>query len=167
MTLVSRFANRPRFNRFLKLSPGLFSVRIMKSFACVVSQLALPLGGFCVREFAVALGCVILTASTALGQLAALPSEPWPNDPVTISFAPDFVEIGRHRNELHQHLNGQLSFPDWQIEILKAFQAWARQCDLQVALAADSQRAFGVPGLRKAIHDLGIFVWEDFPRPMF
>ncbi len=83
----------------------------------------------------------------AYGQLSSLPPQPWPDNPLTISFAPDFVEIGRYRNELFQHLNDQLGYPDWKIEILRAFQTWARHSDVTFAVAPDTSRAFGIPGL--------------------
>lgn len=102
--------------------------------------------------------------SSSQGQLSSLPPQPWPQNPVTISFAPDFVEIGRYRNELQQHFNAQLSNPDWQIEMLRAFQTWARHSDLQFAIAPDTQRAFGVPGLASGDPRFGDIRLGAFPQ---
>jgi Matrixin len=110
-------------------------------------------------------GLAAVCPAAVQGQLSSLPSLPWPGDgPVTVSFAPDNVEIGRYRNELFQHLNSQLGFPDWQIEILRALQTWARHADLRVALAPDSPRAFGVPGLAQGDPRFGDIRLGAFPQ---
>ncbi len=98
------------------------------------------------------------------GQIAAIPGIAWPNDPITISFAPDHVEIGRFRNELSQHLNSQVGHPDWQIEMLRAFQIWARHSDLKFALAPDSPRRFGTPGLAQGDPRFGDIRLGAFPQ---
>ena len=102
--------------------------------------------------------------STAFCQLSSLPALPWPDGRVTISFAPDEVEIGRYRNELSLHLDNQLGNPDWKIEILRAFQAWARHSGLRVALSPDSPRAFGVPGLAQGDPRFGDIRLGAFPQ---
>jgi hypothetical protein len=98
------------------------------------------------------------------GQIAALPGTAWPNDPISISFAPDDIEIGRYRNELFRHLNSQFSFPTWKIEILRAFQTWARYSDLKFALATDSPRQFGIAGLAQGDPRFGDIRIGAFPQ---
>lgn len=102
---------------------------------------------------------------TLFGQTSSLPPQPWPNArPITVSFAPDFVEVGRYRSELFQHMNAQMSAPDWQIEILRALQTWSRHANLQFAVVPDSPRAFGVPGLAQGDPRFGDIRLGAFPQ---
>ncbi len=111
-----------------------------------------------------ALICSGLT-SAIWGQTSSLPPQRWPSArPLTVSFAPDFVEVGRYRNELFQHLNSQLSFPDWQIEVLRAMQTWSRHANIQFAIVPDSPRAFGVPGLAQGDPRFGDIRIGAFPQ---
>jgi hypothetical protein len=103
--------------------------------------------------------------SAVWGQTSSLPPRPWPNTrPITVSFAPDFVEVGRYRSELFQHFNSQMSFPDWQVEILRALQTWSRHTNLQFAVVPDSPRAFGVPGLAQGDPRFGDIRLGAFPQ---
>ncbi|HMO16113.1 MAG TPA: matrixin family metalloprotease [Pirellulaceae bacterium] len=107
--------------------------------------------------------CVFPAAGVA--QTSALPVYPWPNGrAITVSFAPDLVEIGRYRNELFMHMKDQMSHPDWQIEILRAMQTWARYANLQLAVKSDSPRAFGVPGLTQGDPRFGDIRLGAFPQ---
>ncbi|MBL8888520.1 MAG: matrixin family metalloprotease [Planctomycetaceae bacterium] len=114
--------------------------------------------------FVVASCLVLASPAVARAQLSSLPSQPWPQKPVTISFPPDFVEIGRYRNELFQHLNSQLGYPEWKIEILRAFQTWARHSDVTFAVVPDSARAFGIPGLAQGDPRFGDIRIGAFPQ---
>lgn len=117
-----------------------------------------------IRSVFIVIGCW-LSSHNCFGQLLALPSRPWPNPrTITVSFAPDLVEIGRFRNELFMHMNDHLSFPDWQIEMLRACQLWSRHCGVQFALVPDSARAFGVPGLSQADPRFGDIRIGAFPQ---
>ncbi len=107
---------------------------------------------------------MVVSAPAARGQLFSLPSQPWPDNPVTISFAPDFAEIGRYRNEFFQHLNSQLSYPDWKIEMLRAFQTWSRHSDVAFAVVPDGARAFGIPGLSRGDPRFGDIRLGAFPQ---
>ncbi len=103
--------------------------------------------------------------TTSFGQTTFLPGQPWPNSrPITISFAPDLIEIGRYRNELFMHMQDQMSHPDWQIEILRACQTWSRQANVQFAVASDSPRAFGAPGLTQWDPRFGDIRLGAFPQ---
>ena len=116
--------------------------------------------------FLIALAIVSIQAERPLfAQLLAAPPQPWPNSrPITFSFAPDFVEIGRFRNELFSHMDGQMSHPDWQIEIARAMQAWSRYANVQFARMPDSPRAFGVPGLSQSDPRFGDVRFGAFPQ---
>src|SRR5262249_27809257 len=72
---------------------------------------------------------------------------PW-NDPthLTLSFAPDGTPIAGHTSSLFQTLDGQQSRDVWQREILEAFQTWAVQANINIAVVSDGGEAFGVPG---------------------
>ncbi len=108
---------------------------------------------------------VLFSSLQTEAQLSSLPPLPWPTtDPITISFAPDNVEIGRFRNELSLHLDSQLGNPDWKIEILRAVQTWARYSDVQYAVIPDSRRAFGVPGLSQSDPRFGDVRLGAFPQ---
>lgn len=118
-----------------------------------------------VRSFFTSMLLMVLFSTQVQGQNPALPAQPWPNSrSITVSFAPDFVEIGRYRNELFMHLNSQMGAPDWQIEILRAFQHWSRVAGVQFAVASDSPRAFGTPGLSQSDPRFGDIRLGAFPQ---
>lgn len=121
-----------------------------------------------IASFLLAIVCGIgsLGAERPLfGQLLAAPPQRWPSSqPITFSFAPDFVEIGRFRSELFLHMNDQMSYPDWQIEIARALQAWSRHANVQFAWRPDSPRAFGVPGLSQSDPRFGDIRFGAFPQ---
>lgn len=72
---------------------------------------------------------------------------PW-LDPgrLTLSFAPDGTQIVGHTSDLFATLNATLDTPVWQREILRAFQTWATQANLNVSVKADGGQPFGSPG---------------------
>lgn len=72
---------------------------------------------------------------------------PWP-DPghLTISFAPDDTDVAGQASVLHQSLGATMTDAEWQGEILRAFQTWARQTNINIRVVADDGRAFGSPG---------------------
>lgn len=114
-------------------------------------------------------GSLLLVLSVALhqsahAQLSALPPQVWPENPVTISFAPDNVGIGRFRNEIHQHLKATMDEREWRIEILKACQEWSRNSGINFALVGDSPRDFGVPGLAQSDPRFGDIRFGAFPQ---
>lgn len=105
-------------------------------------------------------------ATTGLtAQITSLPPIAWPSThPITFSFAPDLVPIGRYRNELALTLDARFSREDWQIEMLRALQTWSRHADLQFALVPDSPRAFGVPALSQGDPRFGDIRVGAFPQ---
>jgi hypothetical protein len=72
---------------------------------------------------------------------------PWA-DPsrLTLSFAPDGTAIAAHTSSLFQMLNAQQATATWQGEILRAFQTWAVQANINIGLVDDGGEAFGTAG---------------------
>jgi len=77
---------------------------------------------------------------------------PWPNGTaVTVSFAPDGADVDGSANQLYALMarNG-LCQAVWQKEILRAFESWASQADLNVGRVSDDGSSLGVPGFEQA-----------------
>jgi hypothetical protein len=72
---------------------------------------------------------------------------PWA-DPsrLTLSFAPDGTAIAAHTSTLFQTLKAQQPTAEWQKEILRAFQTWAVQANINIGLVNDGGEAFGTAG---------------------
>jgi hypothetical protein len=74
---------------------------------------------------------------------------PWP-DPqhLTLSFAPDGTAFGGQQSRLFQALNADTGLPPsgWQREILRAFQTWAVNSNINISVVNDGGQAFGTPG---------------------
>lgn len=110
---------------------------------------------------------MVLSASSqqsVCAQLSALPPQVWPQNPVTVSFAPDSVGIGIFRNEIHQHLKATMDERQYRIEILKACQEWSRNSGINFALVGDSPRDFGTPGLSQSDPRFGDIRFGAFPQ---
>jgi hypothetical protein len=82
---------------------------------------------------------------------------PWPNGTaLTVSFAPDGANVDGDPNQLHALMSRSgLSPAVWQREILRAFQAWTAQADLNVGLVGDNGQALGATGLPQAHSGFG------------
>ena len=65
---------------------------------------------------------------------------------LTLSFVPDGTAIAGHSSTLFQTLNATLPTAAWQQTILKAFQTWAVNANINVALVADGGQPLGVAG---------------------
>jgi hypothetical protein len=72
---------------------------------------------------------------------------PW-FDPshLTLSFAPDGTPIAGHTSTLYQTLDALEPTPAWQRDILRAFQTWAVNANINLGLVADGGQPFGAPG---------------------
>src|SRR5262245_62047768 len=72
---------------------------------------------------------------------------PWP-DPghLTISFAPDGTDTPDGANSLSALLGAAGSNATWQKEILRAFQTWAVNANINIGLVGDGGQALGTPG---------------------
>jgi hypothetical protein len=72
---------------------------------------------------------------------------PWPDaEHLTLSFAPDGTAVGPAQSSLFQLLNGQGQTGAWQREVLRAFQTWAVQGNINLSVTSDGGQAFGTPG---------------------
>src|SRR5262249_48191518 len=72
---------------------------------------------------------------------------PWA-DPghLTLSFLPDGTPIAGHVSTLFQTLNAARPAAAWQRDILRAFQTWAVNANVNIGLTADGGQAIGVAG---------------------
>ena len=72
---------------------------------------------------------------------------PWA-DPshLTLSFAPDGTTTPLGPNSLSQTLAGNGSTPAWERELLRAFQTWASQANINIGLVVDGGQAMGSLG---------------------
>jgi hypothetical protein len=73
---------------------------------------------------------------------------PWANGTaLTVSFAPDGADVDGSDNQLAAVMaRSGLSAAVWQREILRAFQAWASQADVNVGVVADDGSPLGADG---------------------
>src|SRR5262245_39403022 len=72
---------------------------------------------------------------------------PW-HDPrhLTLSFAPDGTTLGAGTSSLFRTLARVGSPTAWQREVLRAFQTWAVQANLNVGMTGDAGAPFGTRG---------------------
>ena len=77
---------------------------------------------------------------------------PWANGTsLTVSFAPDGADVDGRANELAALMaRSGLAPAVWQREILEAFQAWARQADLNFGVVSDDGSPLGAAGNMQA-----------------
>ena len=77
---------------------------------------------------------------------------PW-SDPshLTLSFVPDGTQIAGHSSSLFQTLNARQPAATWQRDVLRAFQTWAVNANINIGLVADGGQALGAAGLSQ--HD--------------
>jgi predicted Zn-dependent protease len=72
---------------------------------------------------------------------------PWGNaGHLTLSFAPHGTDVAGRQSDLNQTF---FNAPDYQRDILRAFQTWAVQANINVAVQADGGDQFGAPGARQ------------------
>src|SRR5438874_9733974 len=72
---------------------------------------------------------------------------PW-SDPghLTLSFVPDGTAIAGHTSSLFQTLGAVAPSAAWEVQILRAFQTWAVNANVNIGLVADGGQALGVAG---------------------
>jgi Matrixin len=69
---------------------------------------------------------------------------PWGNaSHLTLSFAPDGTDVAGQTNTLQTEF---ANHPTWQADILRAFQTWAVQANINIALTEDGGQPFGAAG---------------------
>lgn len=97
----------------------------------------------------------------------------WPNaGHLTLSFVPDGTVVDGYHSDLYATLGAHYSTDVWQKEILRAFQAWASQTNINIALVSDDgspigsgpvQGAQGVGDIRISSHALVDMVGDSTP----
>jgi hypothetical protein len=65
---------------------------------------------------------------------------------LTLSFVPDGTKIAGHTSNLFQTLNAQEPTAVWEQQILRAFQTWAVEANINIAVVPDSGAPLGVAG---------------------
>ena len=65
---------------------------------------------------------------------------------LTLSFVPDGTNVSGKNSNLFAQLNSFTAQQTWQREILRAYQTWAVQANVNIGLAADGGQAMGTPG---------------------
>jgi hypothetical protein len=72
---------------------------------------------------------------------------PWPDGrDLTLSFEPDGTNINGSASNLFSAFNASMPQSTWQRQILKAFQTWAVQSNLNIGIVADGGQPNGVAG---------------------
>ena len=75
---------------------------------------------------------------------------PWPEaNQLTLSFAPDGTHIASQSSRLFETLDAHLATHAWQEEILRAFQTWAVQANVNIGVVKDGGEPFGTLGLKQ------------------
>ena len=77
----------------------------------------------------------------------SLAGSPWP-DPghLTLSFAPDGTEAGGTPSGLFRMLNATAPTASWEMEILRAFQSWAINSNVNIGVVPDGGQPLGTTG---------------------
>src|SRR4051794_38408126 len=71
----------------------------------------------------------------------------WPDGQhLTLSFAPDGTQLGNYQNNLFHTLNAVAPTATWEREILRAFETWAANANVNVGVVADGGQALGTGG---------------------
>jgi hypothetical protein len=70
---------------------------------------------------------------------------PWPVSNLTLSFAPDGTGVNGSANQLSQTFSA-IPADLWQSEVLRAFQTWALNANVNIGLVPDGGQPFGTPG---------------------
>ena len=94
-----------------------------------------------------------LGPSSADSDLAGMP---WSNaDRLTLSFAPDGTKISKYTSDLYTHFKSMLNANQLEAQIIKAFQIWGRQTNVNVGLVNDQGLDFGVQSLTQGSKRFG------------
>src|SRR5581483_4201946 len=65
---------------------------------------------------------------------------------LTISFVPDGTQVNGQKSNLFATLNAQSDAAVWQAAILKAFQTWGVNANVNVGVVPDDGEPLGTPG---------------------
>ncbi len=90
----------------------------------------------------------------------------WPDGAhLTLSFVPDGTPAGAAPSSLFQTLNAAAPAPSWQREILRAFQAWAVNANVNVGVVPDSGDPLGATGVAQGDPRFGDIRVAAVPLP--
>ena len=90
---------------------------------------------------------------------------PWPDArSLTVSFPTDEAQIGPYSNSLRSVLDQVADRKEWQEAVLRAFQTWAVETNLNIGLARDRGDHFGAVGLTQNDPRFGDFRIGAFPQ---
>ena len=72
---------------------------------------------------------------------------PWPDgENLTLSFVPDGTAIGDSSSNLYETLDETSTTSEWQLEVLRAFQTWAVNANINIGVVSDNGDAIGTVG---------------------
>src|SRR5688572_27167120 len=72
----------------------------------------------------------------------------WPDGAhLTLSFVPDGTQVAGNSSSLFSTLNAVAPTSVWEREIVRAFQTWASQANVNVGVVADGGQALGTTGV--------------------
>src|SRR5262245_8822657 len=72
----------------------------------------------------------------------------WPDGAhLTLSFVPDGTQVAGNSSSLFSTLNAIAPTAVWEREIVRAFQTWSSQTNVNVGIVADGGQALGTSGV--------------------
>lgn len=90
----------------------------------------------------------------------------WPDsEHLTISFVPDGTKTIGQASQLNRTLNALMDTPVWRTEILRAYQTWSSQSNINLGIVDDSGQQLGVAGLPQRDSRFGDIRVSGFPLP--
>ena len=90
---------------------------------------------------------------------------PWPDARnLTISIPNDNVQVGKYQNEIERTLDQVATRQQWQELVLRAYQTWAINADVNIGLRNDYNLPFGTQGLTTGDPRFGEFRIGAFPQ---
>ncbi len=98
-------------------------------------------------------------------QVLATFGTPWPDARgLTLSFPTDSAQIGAYNNSIRYSLDQVTDRLQWQEAVLRAFQTWAVQTNINIGLVEDRGDAFGAIGLSQKDPRFGDIRVGAFPQ---
>ncbi len=90
---------------------------------------------------------------------------PWPDArSLTVSFPTDNAQVGAYQNSLRSVLDQVADRKEWQEAVLRAFQTWAVETNVNIGLASDRGDHFGAVGLTQNDPRFGDFRVGALPQ---
>src|SRR5438067_1815420 len=90
----------------------------------------------------------VTPSSAGTSAAASAAGTPWVSpDRLTLSFVPDGTPVNNAGSNLLQSLDAQFPTGSWRLEMLRAFQTWAVNGNVNIGLVSDGGQALGAAGL--------------------